>query len=87
MNRPADEPLARDSFAALMAAGVVDAALIEAALGQSSPLYRRLGAFALFGTGATLSAADRTRLVRDRPRGPRLDGALRRAARLGPPRN
>jgi cyclophilin family peptidyl-prolyl cis-trans isomerase len=65
MNRPADEPLARDSFAALMAAGVVDAALIETALGQSSPLYRRLGAFALFGTGATLSAADRTRLVRD----------------------
>jgi cyclophilin family peptidyl-prolyl cis-trans isomerase len=65
MSKPADEPLARDSFAALMAAGVVDGPLIQAALGEESPLYRRLGAFALFGTGATVTGVDRTRLVRD----------------------
>ena len=64
MSRSGDEPLARESFAALMAAGVVDAPLIEAALGEDSALYRRLGAFALFGAGATLTDADRTRLVR-----------------------
>ncbi len=64
MSRPADEPIARESFAALMAAGVVDAKLIEDALDESSALSRRLGAFALFGTGATLTDADRTRLVR-----------------------
>ena len=64
MNKRADEPLARDSFAALMAAGVVDGPLIEAALGEDSPLYRRLGAFALFGTGATVTGVDRTNLVR-----------------------
>jgi cyclophilin family peptidyl-prolyl cis-trans isomerase len=64
MSKPADEPLARDSFAALMAAGVVDGPLIESALGEDSPLYRRLGAFALFGTGATVTGVERTRLVR-----------------------
>jgi peptidyl-prolyl cis-trans isomerase B (cyclophilin B) len=64
MNKPADEPLARDSFAALMAAGVVDGPLIQSALGEDSPLYRRLGAFALFGTGATVTGTDRTHLVR-----------------------
>ena len=64
MRMPDDEPLAREGFAALMAAGVVDAPLIEAALGDSTAGFRRLGAFALFGTGATLSDADRTRLVR-----------------------
>jgi cyclophilin family peptidyl-prolyl cis-trans isomerase len=64
MSKPADEPLARDSFAALMAAGVVDGPLIHFALGQDSPLYRRLGAFALYGTGATVTGLDRTRLVR-----------------------
>jgi cyclophilin family peptidyl-prolyl cis-trans isomerase len=64
MNKPADEPLARESFAALMAAGVVDRPLIAEALGEDSPLYRRLGAFALFGTGATVSGDERTKLVR-----------------------
>jgi cyclophilin family peptidyl-prolyl cis-trans isomerase len=64
MNKPADEPLARESFAALMAAGVVDGPLIAEALGEDSPLYRRLGAFALFGTGATVSGDERTKLVR-----------------------
>jgi cyclophilin family peptidyl-prolyl cis-trans isomerase len=63
MNRPADEPLARDSFAALIAAGAVDGPLIKAALGEDSPLYRRLGALALSGAGATVTGADRTRLV------------------------
>ena len=65
MSKPADEPLARDSFAALMAAGVVDGTLIQSALGEDSPLYRRLGAFSLFGTGATLTGSDRTHLVRE----------------------
>ena len=64
MSKPADEPIARESFAALMAAGVVDGPLIEAALGEDSALYRRLGALALFGTGATVTGADRTSLVR-----------------------
>jgi cyclophilin family peptidyl-prolyl cis-trans isomerase len=64
MHKPADEPLARESFAALMAAGVVDRPLIAEALGEDSPLYRRLGAFALFGTGATVSGDERTKLVR-----------------------
>jgi cyclophilin family peptidyl-prolyl cis-trans isomerase len=64
MHRPGDEPIARESFAALMAAGVVDAPLLDAALGEESALYRRLGAFALFGTGAVVSDEDRTRLVR-----------------------
>jgi hypothetical protein len=64
MSKPADEAIARESFAALMAAGVVDAKLIEEALDETSALYRRLGALALFGTGATLTDADRTRLVR-----------------------
>jgi cyclophilin family peptidyl-prolyl cis-trans isomerase len=63
MTPPGGEPLARESFAALMAAGVVDAELIEAALGEDSPQLRRLGAFALFGTGATISNEERTRLV------------------------
>lgn len=78
MKVPDDEPIARESFAALMAAGVVDAPLIEAALGESSAQIRRLGALALFGTGATLSASDRTRLVRaaldDRDWTVRFDG-------------
>jgi cyclophilin family peptidyl-prolyl cis-trans isomerase len=78
MRVPDDEPIARESFAALMAAGVVDAPLIEAALGEASAQLRRLGAFALFGTGATLSASDRTRLVRaaleDRDWTVRFDG-------------
>jgi cyclophilin family peptidyl-prolyl cis-trans isomerase len=64
MHKPADEPLARESFAALMAAGVVDGPLIAEALGEDSPLYRRLGAVALFGTGATVSGGERTKLVR-----------------------
>jgi len=64
MNAREDEPLARESFAALMAAGAVDGPLIEAALGEDSAGFRRLGAFALFGTGATLSDTERTRLVR-----------------------
>jgi cyclophilin family peptidyl-prolyl cis-trans isomerase len=64
MSKPADDQLARESFAALMAAGVVDAPLIEAALAEQSPLYRRLGALALFGTGAALTDQERTRLVR-----------------------
>jgi cyclophilin family peptidyl-prolyl cis-trans isomerase len=64
MKVPDDEPIARESFAALMAAGVLDAALIEAALGEDSAGFRRLGAFALFGTGATLSDEERTRFVR-----------------------
>ena len=85
MSKPADEPLARESFAALMAAGVVDGPLIAEALGEDSPLYRRLGAFALFGTGATVSGDERTKLVRVASRGSRLDGALRCVARLGPP--
>jgi cyclophilin family peptidyl-prolyl cis-trans isomerase len=63
MNVPADEPIARESFAALMAAGVVDRPLLEAALAEDSPQFRRLGALALFGTGATVSDGDRTRLV------------------------
>src|SRR5262245_47370811 len=53
MSRTADEPLARESFAALMAAGVVDGPLLADALGPDSPLYRRLAAVALFGTGTT----------------------------------
>ncbi len=64
MNVRQDEPLARESFAALMAAGAVDGPLIEAALGEDSAGFRRLAAFALFGTGATLSDEERTRLVR-----------------------
>ena len=64
MKVPDDEPIARESFAALMAAGVLDAPLIEAALGEDSAGFRRLGAFALFGTGATLSDDERTRFVR-----------------------
>ena len=64
MTAPGGEPIARESFAALMAAGVVDGPLIQSALGEDSPLYRRLGAFALFGTGAAVSNEDRTRLVR-----------------------
>jgi cyclophilin family peptidyl-prolyl cis-trans isomerase len=65
MSRTAEEPLARESFAALMAAGVVDAPLIAQALSADSPLYRRLGAFALFGTGSTVSGDERTKLVRE----------------------
>ena len=64
MSRTADEPLARESFAALMAAGVVDGPLLAEALGADSPLYRRLGAFALFGTGTTVTGDERTKLVR-----------------------
>ena len=64
MKVPDDEPIARESFAALMAAGVLDGPLIEAALGEDSSGFRRLGAFALFGTGATLTDQERTRLVR-----------------------
>src|SRR5688572_12044295 len=64
MTKPADEPLARESFAALMAAGVVDRERLAGALGEDSPLYRRLGAFALFGTGTTVTGAERTALVR-----------------------
>jgi cyclophilin family peptidyl-prolyl cis-trans isomerase len=64
MSKPGDELLARESFAALMAAGVVDGPLIAEALGDDSPLYRRLGALALFGTGATVSGDERTKLVR-----------------------
>ena len=64
MSKPADEPIARESFAALMAAGVVDAKLIEDALDESSALYRRLGAFALFGAGATLTDAGSDASVR-----------------------
>ena len=60
----ADGPIARESFAALMAAGAVDATLIDAALGEDSAQFRRLGALALFGTGATVTDAERTRLVR-----------------------
>ena len=50
--------------AALMAAGVVDRERIADALGEDSPLYRRLGAFALFGAGTTVDGAERTALVR-----------------------
>jgi cyclophilin family peptidyl-prolyl cis-trans isomerase len=64
MSKPADEPLARESFAALMAAGVVDRERLADALGEDSPLYRRLGAFALFGTGTTVTGAERTALIR-----------------------
>ena len=64
MNKPADEEIARNSFAALMAAGAVDGELIELALGEESAQLRRLGAFALFAAGATVSDAERTRLVR-----------------------
>jgi cyclophilin family peptidyl-prolyl cis-trans isomerase len=64
MSAPAGEPIARECFAALMAAGAVDAPLIEAALAEDSAQFRRLGALALFGTGATLPDSGRTRLVR-----------------------
>ena len=81
------DQLAVESFAALMAAGAVDGPLIEAALGEDSAEFRRLGALALFGTGATLSDAERTRAGAHGARGSRLHGALRRAARLDPPRD
>ena len=64
MSKPGDEPVARESFAALVAAGVVDAERLAAALGEDSALFRRLGAFALFGTGTTVSGAERTKLTR-----------------------
>ena len=64
MNHTGDEPIARESFAALMAAGAADGPLIEEVLGEDSPELRRLGALALFGTGASVSDAERTRLVR-----------------------
>lgn len=73
-----DESIARESFAALMAAGAIDAPLIEAALGEESAQFRRLGALALFGAGATVTDAERTRLVRvaldDRDYTVRYDG-------------
>ena len=64
MNRGTDEPVARESFAALVTAGAVDAALIEEGLGENTPGFRRLGALALFGAGASVSDDQRTRLVR-----------------------
>ena len=64
MKVPDDEPIARESFAALMAAGVLDGSLIEAALGEDSRGSAGSARSRSSATGATLADQERTRLVR-----------------------
>ena len=63
MNRPADTPMVFEATAALMAASAMTAERIATALRAESPAIRRLGALALYGGGASIDAAERTRLT------------------------